>query len=415
MYIGFLSKYANKAEKTVDKFFNRITIYTKTDRIQNRLIELMKENLIVVNLWLERKFKNYTFLKKKVRRNLYINAEKIGQEFDNFYQKFDIDASYFKEIFASFNLAYQERFEKEFKCLTAIMAYLYPGKHYKYLDSSNFANLLKNPGDELLQGDCNQIVTLYVYLFSRHCDITNLRIKLPKEHVCLHFAGIDIEATNASWQNYKEYIYIAPITELISVNLLDILDPREETAEIDPKIALKGAQLAYNLSGNRQLVEKNLLVAYHNMALKCEKKGDYKSAIYFAERAKNIDLLKTINYNAAIYFSKLYKFSDAKHFAAKSGSPDLKKAIMAQEAAFYYNNNQVKKARELYRYLGDGEMVKATYQKEYNNIYKTIPTSLRTTADYKKYKSRYYQLLQIARAGGMTEQAGQLEKFLRQI
>ena len=127
-----------------------------------------------------------------------------------------------------------------------------------YRSSSSFEKVLRNPEEEVLEGDCNQLVTLYVYLYSLRFPITDLQLKIIPGHVCLHFEGKDLETTKGTWTLYKKFDRIAEIPELISLNLLDIPDEAESREKISPITRLHISRLAYTLSGERSTTKLRL-------------------------------------------------------------------------------------------------------------------------------------------------------------
>jgi hypothetical protein len=262
-------------------------------------------------------------------------------------------------------------------------------------------------------GDCNQIVTFYSFLYSLKYDIADLQIKLPKNHICLHFRGLDIEATAGGFSNYKDVQTVLPIVELISTNLLDISDFRDKQIQISPREFLKAAQLAYRLSSQRDLVTKNLEASYHNVALESMQKDDYETALFFAEKAA-IDLKPTILHNAVVYSVKKHDFGKARFFLSKGAESELLKYINEQEGYYYLERNSPARARELFRSAGNQELVKATYAREYNNLQKRV-AGIKDLKTMKSYKGVYRQMLDLAHKMEDGHLAANLQDILRQL
>lgn len=355
-----LFRFADPFEKTVQRYFSSVRSTMLAQTIHTKLLSLMQTNLIVVNIWMEYQYKGYRALRKTHRRQLYRNANLITQTFDQFVKQYPASLS---------KLQYMQ----------AIMDFLKPGERYVYRNQSSFDKLLCDITKEQLRGDCNQIVTLYAYLYSRAFPLSDLQIKLLPNHICLHLNDMDIEATNATWQHYTTYDYIAPITELLAVNLLDVTDVAETTNTISPKQLAQAAKLAYHLSSNRQIVEHNLQVAYQQLAIAFEQKHNYTSAIFYAKQVRDGAVLRTLIYNAAVYYLKLQKIDTALYYAKQVNNPQLFTAI---------------------------------YTQQYNNIQKTIPTTLRTVQQHKKYLAKYKKLLQLAQKAKLVEQEKQLQSLL---
>ncbi|KKT74165.1 MAG: hypothetical protein UW70_C0064G0001, partial [Candidatus Peregrinibacteria bacterium GW2011_GWA2_44_7] len=278
---NFLSPYAHPFEKKVDRFLKKIKSSSNPIKIHKGLEALMQENLVVVNLWIEKKYKNYLYLNKKVRRELYRNTTFLTEDFLSTIQTSPPSNEAFRHVLSSFEATFTPDQHQRLLHLFAIMTYLRPGGRYHYEAASNFGKLLKNPAQEHLIGDCNQVVTLYAYFYSLKFPLSELKIKILPGHVCLHFEGIDIEATSGQFDQYKEFEHILPITEIISTNLLDVNDEQVKTGTIEPRTLLKCAQLAYLISSLRKLVDQNLKIAYQNVGVSLLKSGNWDSAIFF--------------------------------------------------------------------------------------------------------------------------------------
>lgn len=357
----FFSPYVNLFERRVDKFFNHIKSTDSIADIREGLLKLMQENLIVLNVWLEKKFKGYKYLSKSVRRKMYADTEKIKQKFLEFCQNSGITKEFVNKVLEQTNLTYPTGDDEKILYITQIMLFLAPGKFYHYIKTSSFGKLLRDPDKEKLEGDCNQIVTFYIYLYSLKFPLNDLKIKLLTEHVCLQFREIDIETTAGQFAKYKEYEHVLPVTEIISTNLLDIADFREQTFEISPRVILKSSQLAYAISSLRTLVEKNLKIAYTNMALYSLSKNDISSAEFFADKSGDQQVIFNVYRNAATYYTERSNFSKALYYAQKSGNSNMIEAIKHNEAAYEYNKLSKKVANV--RTLNEAKNNKPVYQK----------------------------------------------------
>lgn len=369
----------------------------------------------MTNLWMERRFKNYRYLNKSRRRMLYGHAQTIAGMFDQFLQGFAATEEQVRDVFARHGVQYPPQMGQQARVLMAITAFLQPGKYYRYIESASFGKLLRDPSRELLEGDCNQIVTLYAFLYSRYFPLSDLQVKVLPDHVCLHFQGVDIEATSGQFTQYKGYEFVGPITELISINLLDVSDFREMQAKVTQQTMLKAAELAYHLSSMRELVNRNLRVAYHNMALSKAQQHNFESALFYAERSGSVQLVQSTSHNAALDAVKKKNYSKARHFAGKARNPELQRYVLTQEASAFLKKKQFHKARSLFSQAGAHDMLKATYQHEYNAVLSSLPKSLRTIEDHKKYKATYKKLVALAQKGGMTQQSRQIQDLLKQL
>jgi hypothetical protein len=412
--LGLFSPYVNSLERRVDKFFKSIKSTDSLSSIKKKLLSLMQENLVVTNVWLEKKFKGYTYLTKDMRRKMYLDTEAIVSTFEKFCKEHEIEMEDLKSRLSAKGLTFPDGSGDELLHLAKVMAFLKPGQYYHYIKTASFGKLLRDPRKTKLEGDCNQIVTLYIYLFSRKFPLDRLNIKLLPEHVCLHFRGIDVEATNATFQKYTESRDVLPVSEIISTNLLDLSDFREEVQHVSPRVIVKSAQLAYAISSLKPLVTKNLNIAYRNLGVSAMKNKDFKTAVFFLGKTGDKELLATVYHNAAIYYLKNNNFKRAKYFAKQSSDRKLEKTILHNEGVYYYKRDNTSKALKIFTTLGDDEMKKACYSKEYNKLQKKV-SSVRTLADVKRYKATYKKMLLLAQKMGDNTLATSLRKTLSEV
>jgi hypothetical protein len=293
---AFFSPYAHPLERKVDRFFKRVSTNMNVFEVRQRLQDLMQENLVVVNLFMEYRFKGYKYLNKRFRRQLYHDVGRLIEVFNEEVSDLSFEDEDLKAFLGAVDLNYQPHLKEKLIFLTKIMWFFRPGRYYSYIKTASFGKLLRDPKREKLEGDCNQIVTLYAFFYSLKYPISDLEIKLLPEHVCLHFQGIDIEATTANYVKYKDFEHLLPITELISTNLLDLADFRENIDQISPRSVVKSAELAYSISSLKSLVQKNLKVSYQNLALYSADSGDYDAADFFAVKSKD-DKVKSYVYS----------------------------------------------------------------------------------------------------------------------
>ncbi|MDP3970400.1 MAG: hypothetical protein Q8P90_01735 [bacterium] len=412
--LSFLSKYAHPFEKQVDTFFKHISSTSDPQKVHKSIERLLQKNVVVVNLWMEKRFKNYRYLSNAKRKKLYANTETIVEAFIKFQEAHKSNPDNLHQIFITHQVSYPEQYSEHLAYIDAIMNFLKPGGNYHYIKSATFGKLLQNPAQGKLTGDCNQIVTLYVYLYSLKYPITDLQIKILPEHVCLHFKGIDIEATTATFTKYTEFDYTAPISELLSVNLLDVSDFRETTATISEHSIVKSAELAYTVSSMRELVTRNLRISYHNLALVTTERKNFKTAMFYAKKNGDQKLLEYVNYRATMHYVENKMYDKARYYAKQSGDAKLNSFVITNEANRYLKKGSYKKARGIYQKVGDARMVQVTYQQEYNSLVKTVQ-ALKTVEQMKKRKTTYRTLLQLAQKGGLSEQMNQIRNVLKQL
>lgn len=336
------SSYVSSFERKVDKFFQGVKSTDSIVDVREKLLELMKGNLIVVNIWLEKKFKGYTYLTKKVRRKMYEDTLEIKKKLE---QEVSENLVSVDDMIKELKLAghdFIDVYADKLRYLYQIMNFLRPGKYYHYIKTASFGKLLRNPNLEKMEGDCNQIVTLYIYLFSLKFPLSDLQIKLLPEHVCLHFKGIDIEATNGEFAHYKDDCEVLPVTEIISTNLLDLADFREDLQVISDRVMVKSAQLAYSISSHKELVAKNLEIAYRNLGIGAMKANDFSTAIFYLEKVSDKTLIRDAYHNAAIYYLEINDFNKARYYAQQNGNQELLKSVNHGDYARQFNQLQEK-------------------------------------------------------------------------
>jgi len=383
--ILFFSPYANFFEWTVDKFFQNIKSTDSIFTVKKKLESLMQHNLIVVNIWLEKKFKGYLYLTKKTRKKMYKDTEKIVKKLNNFISEDTVKIDNVLNAMANAGLQTSYGNEEKILYLAQIMAFLKPGKYYHYISTSSFGKLLRNPDQEKLEGDCNQIVTLYIYLYSLKFPITDLDIKLLPEHVCLYFKGIDIECTSGEFAKYKDYDNILPSTEIISTNLLDLHDFREDVQRISERTFVKSAQLAYAISSLKSFVAKNLNIAYRNLGIAALKSNNFDTAIFYFSKTDDRESLITAYKNAAIYYSNSNNFNKAEFYADKSED-----------------------------YTFKNELKKSIASKQYNELVKTV-AQIKTTDQAKQNKYTYQKMLDLAQKIGDESLINNIRDILKKI
>lgn len=401
--LNLLSPYAHPFEKKADKFFKKIKSTSNPFAVQKKLEKLMQEDLVILDLWMEKKYKNYKYLNKGTRRRMYENVELLNKDFDQYVAKRAVQSARIKEEIEKHGLTFPVKHAEKLEYLSKIMSYLSPSNHFHYEASANFGKLLRNPKEEKLIGDCNQIVTLYAYLYSRKFPISNLKIKILPKHVCLHFEGIDIEATNATFHHYKDFEYLLPITELIPTNALDTTDSTEQTEHIDPRTMVKRAQFAQATSSMREVVDRNLQAAYRHAGVTMMNNKEYDSAIFFFEKLGDPALLGKVHHNAAVHYLNSKNLRKASYYANQSGNADLKNAVIRAQGVKYYNQKNYTKAKDYFKKAGEEKMVKACYQGMYSQLAKKVKV-VKTVQDARKFRSTYQKMLDLAHKMG-NEQA----------
>jgi hypothetical protein len=370
---NFFSLYEGPFEKRVDRFLNRVKRSSSGD-----LRKLMQEDLVRLTLFLEYKFKGYKKLKKTYRKKLYENADLIAEDFKEFYTGLH---SKLQEMQQNLDLPHGLANDERFNYILGITQYLKPGHRLEYQEGATFRKLLRNPHEEKLVGDCNQITTLYIYLYSLGYPVDDLKIKLLKDHVCLHYLGTDIETTAGQITSYDDYLYLSPVEEIVATNVLDIQDPTEKNYNISPANMLQASEMAYKFSSHRDVVEKNLHAAYHNMTVHYALKKSYSRAYHFAKKVRDKALYKTVQHMEAVSLFKEEKYS---------------------------------KALKLFKKLGDKESEKACYQNMIQEHLKNI-SHCKTIADYRKHRTELKKVRSLAAAAGDKKLQRHVDDIFRQF
>lgn len=373
------SSYAIDDEKSVQNFLRSLTEKSDKNTVNHRLLELIQDNIACINLWSEYKFKGYRYLSKKNRTELYNNLKLIEADFANFIDKPN-------QRYNPINLLTKELEAKlpiltpELELLCNIMAYFSIERGiYAYESSSSFGKLLQDPNKSLLIGDCNQIVTLYIHIYSKYFDVSDLKITTIPNHVALHFKGIDIEATKGVFADYSanKESNTLPIQEIVSINLLDITDSYIKTRPIDPKDLLQSSRLAYLLSSNRDIVTQNLNASYSIIINDLISQHNYDSAIIFAKQSNNIENLNLVGHNGVIYYLSKHNFSKARHLAKYTkNNAELIKHSYRSEGEYYFSKKNYDASIKAFNQIDDQKAVRACYEALFIKEQSRLPKNL---------------------------------------
>lgn len=403
----FFSRYTDPSERRVGKFFKRVDERTSPHQLERSLISLLQQDTAVINLWTEYRYKGYNYLTKKQRKELYQNLAAIHNDFTAFAetQTVDIKHEIAKIAELGVDTAKLRLYPDQFQYIVLIQRYLAPRRGlYTYRASSSFGRLLRNPAREKLEGDCNQIVTLYLALYARKYKVSDLKLTLYPGHVALHFEGVDIETTNGTFCRYqKEGQRTAPIHEIVSVNLLDTSDTNFEKTSIHPEVFLESARLAYVVSSNRQLVKKNLEIAYRNTVSHLMKSAQYKKAFEYAKQSKDQELIAISSYNGALHYMRQHEFSRARDFAAYSlKKTELLRMIDHNEAAWLYNAKRYQEAIKVFERLGERQWVINCYRALYHQEQRVL-SGIKTVADIKAHAGTVRNMERYAKSSGDSQ------------
>lgn len=407
LYYSF-SPYTDTSERRVGKFFASVTEKQSPHSLEKRLVSLIQHDLAQVNLWTERQYKGYQYLTKRERRHLYENLQAIHEDFREFLSTYQtsLDDVLSRIRKTGADTARVRTFSDQLMYIAAIQAYLTPARgRYTYRASSSFGRLLRDPRQEILEGDCNQIVTLYISLYALRYAVTDLQLMVYPGHVALHFQGVDIETTNGTFANYSNHSEMThvPIHEIVSINLLDTTDTNFQRSLVNPEVLLQSARLAYVVSSHRHIVKKNLEAAYQQTVQSLLRNHDYKKALTYARQSSSFELLELVSHNGAVFYIHGQDYQKARNFAHYSSKKQhLIRSIDQSEAAFLYNAHRYSEALKLYERLGDRDMAKQTYRALYGEAQKQLQ-GVKTVDELKPHAGTIRTMERYAKASGDSE------------
>ena len=380
--------YVDHRERSVGTFFAGLTEHSAAPSTRARLHELLQSNIAVINLWTEYRYKGYKYLKKAERRKLYTNLQLIADDFALFCAQQGADTP------------------TQRRTLELITQYLSPASgRYQYRESSSFGRLLRDPNTEPLIGDCNQIVTLYIYLYAHYHDIRQLQVRLLPGHVALHYNGEDIEATNATFTDYasREGAQLQPIEEIVSINLLDTTDENFARNEVAPQDFLQASRFAFILSSERDIVRNNLDAAYGKLVSTLMQRHNYAQALKFAKQSKDMELLSVVGNNGAVYHMERHEYSAARRYAEHAvRRAELVKNSYHAEGIHHYQAGRYHDAITAFKRYGDESLVQKCYTALYVGEQKKLGGNL-TTANIKQYAGTIRRMYSYAKKTGNKE------------
>ena len=380
--------YVDHRERSVGTFFAGLTEHSAAPSTRARLHELLQSNIAVINLWTEYRYKGYKYLKKAERRKLYTNLQLIADDFALFCAQQGADTP------------------TQRRTLELITQYLSPASgRYQYRESSSFGRLLRDPNTEPLIGDCNQIVTLYIYLYAHYHDIRQLQVRLLPGHVALHYNGEDIEATNATFTDYasREGAQLQPIEEIVSINLLDTTDENFARNEVAPQDFLQASRFAFILSSERDIVRNNLDAAYGKLVSTLMQRHNYAQALKFAKQSKDMELLSVVGNNGAVYHMERHEYSAARRYAEHAvRRAELVKNSYHAEGIHHYQAGRYHDAITAFKRYGDESLVQKCYTALYVGEQKKLGGNL-TTANIKQYAGTIRRMYSYAKKSGNKE------------
>jgi len=416
-FLYFFSIYTDSRERAVGRFFKKLTERSSQSQTRAKLDDLLQRDIAVINLWTEYRYKGYRYLNKSRRKKLYANLQLITDDFDHFYTSNTPSA----EAVTSqiYRLAPSAAVDpKKAVLIQALTRYFSPERGiYKYRESSSFGRLLRDPSQEQLIGDCNQIVTLYIYLYSRYFDMRDLQVRILPEHVALHYGGIDIETTNGTFANYNEKkgSVLLPVEEIVSINLLDATDAYLATHEVAAKDLLQASRFAFILSHNRDIVTRNLSAAYTKVVNALMKRNNYRQALAFATVSQDMTLLNIVGHNGAIHEIEHRNYAAARRFAQHAFKRDeLIQNSWHSEGIHHYRAHRYHDAIKAFKHTGDQALIRRCYEALFFEEQKKLGSTM-TTALIKKHSGTINRMHTYAKKSGnkkLIEHVNNLRKHL---
>ncbi|MFZ1258580.1 MAG: hypothetical protein WAQ25_03865 [Candidatus Saccharimonas sp.] len=363
----FFSPYTGPEERKIATFFAKVREHTPKQKVTYELRQLVQQNAAAVNLWSEHRYKGYRYLKKSTRQTLYKNLALIEADFATFCTNnpYSINelATAQPQLASTLRLAAKA---EQLLLIAQIMQYLAPERGlYHYQLSSSFGRLLKNPSQEKLIGDCNQIVTLYLYLYSRHFNVDDLQLRLLPEHVALHYNGIDIEATLGTFADYTttKNARLVPVEEIVSINLLDVSDEQFTKRAIPARDFLQAARMASLISSEQALTTHNLDAAYRTAITDLQRRNQYATALQYAKQSRDHELISLVAHNGALHATEHHNFTAARKFAAHA--PKKHELIITSyraEGAYHFAAGRYQQAADAYQKAHDSAAVRSCYE-----------------------------------------------------
>lgn len=385
----FFKIYTSDFEKQIDKFLSNLNENSDKSVIRKQILEFIKTDLITFNLWIERKYKGYQYLDRKTRIEFIENIKLFETELLEFVEKKHLDYGIYENS--------DKRNELNF--LEKISIFLKEIYHYKYQESTNFGELFRFLKEKKIVGDCNQIVTLFIYLFNKKYDINLIKLRLFKNHVCLNLAEFDLEATTGEIipaSEQKEENKLVDVSEIIAINLLDITDSRENKFEIDAKIISEASKLAFLLSSEKELTEGNLNASLLNLAISYLKNNAPNKALEICLNSLKGDHREVILRNILNFYVSKEDFTTALKLVKHSNSyNELNKKIKKGYAITQYNKGNFNDALKIAEEISEQDISKNCYLAMYAKVQEKIK-DIKTIKELRTKKDIINELNRIA-------------------
>ena len=410
-------RYANPFEKEIDHFFKNISL-VRSNQIKRVVVTFMQKDLVILNLWIEHKYKGYRYLSVGKRKELYANRNILVETLNQFCKENSLNDKALISALKSYRISEKEisvQREKWEYLLQILKFFQSKVVDFEYREGADFGGLFSDTRTKKLIGDCNQIVTLYVYLYSLRFPVTDLQINSFPNHVNLHFSGVDIEATNHSLvKNKTTECRRVPVSELLAINLLDVNDRKKRTFPPSPKIFLEASKTALSLSSERGIVENNIKVSFQRVVKEFVQRDDYASAVRYAKESGERSLLEYAARNGLDRALQNHNFSKAERYVDLLADAKLQKMVWHQRAIYMLSKKNVQDAEKYFKKAGNRKGIEHCYQLRFQKLQKQI-LPIKTLSGLRKKKSILRKMLMYAEKGKNRNMKEYVKGLLKQI
>lgn len=381
------SPYTDPQEKKIARFFESALRESSAGLLEHELKTLMQEDLIRLNLYQERLFKGYKNITKWKRKRLYQNAFWLKSLFKNFVAT--SPNIHIPKALQDLSVSQEKK-----HVLACILQFLSPEQYYQYEKSAAFSKLLRDPRKETIIGDCNQICTLYLALYALKFSVSDFQVRILKDHICLHYQGIDIEATSGTITHYSEG-KILPVTELISTNILDVSDTSESQQKVSARNFAKAAKCVFAISSEKAIAQHNLFVAYHNLGTEALKRKRFEKAFAYFSKSHAPEQAQNVWKSAVKHFLQEKNFSKALSYAKKSQEKNLRTIVLKNEALHLIEKKNYSKAQQKLSVIGDQKSLQFLWKKQLFELNESLK-NCKKVSDFRQKKSTLKKMKSLA-------------------
>ena len=98
------SPYADPFEKKVNKFFSKLNEKNNKSTVNRQVTNLLQNNALVMQLWIEWRYRGYKYLKKTKRKQMYANSKKIITDFNEYCEQNSVNMTQYAKYFKPHDL-----------------------------------------------------------------------------------------------------------------------------------------------------------------------------------------------------------------------------------------------------------------------------------------------------------------------